>query len=91
MALFLEEHSSGLPFPTPGDLPDLRIEPESFGYIALQAEALHGITKTANNKKELYKSFSISGVQQKRNNILLAVIYVKQIYYFSVIQLKVSY
>jgi len=85
MGLFQEQYSSGLPFCTSGDLPDLRIEPKSSGSLALQAETLHGITKMANNKKELYiYSFFISGVQQKRNNILMAVVYVKQIYYFSV-------
>ena len=81
-----------MPFRTSGDLLDLRIEPESSESLALQAETWHGITKTANKKKEFYKySFSISGVQQKRNSIIMAVVYVKQIYYFSVIQLKVSY
>ena len=32
-----QEYWSGLPFPSPGDLPDLRIEPES---AALQADSL---------------------------------------------------
>ena len=30
-----QEHWSGLPFPTPGDLPDLRIEPSTLASCAL--------------------------------------------------------
>ena len=37
MAFSRQEYWSGLPFPSPGDLPDLRIEPGSF---ALQADSL---------------------------------------------------
>ena len=37
MGFFRQEYWSGLPFPSPGDLPDARIEPRS---PALQAEAL---------------------------------------------------
>ena len=37
MEFFRQEYWSGLPFPSPGDLPDLGIEP---GSPALQADAL---------------------------------------------------
>ena len=37
MGFSRQEHWSGLPFPSPGDLPDPGIEP---GYPALQADAL---------------------------------------------------
>jgi len=33
-----EEYWSGLPFPTPGDLPDLEIEPKSPTSLALAGE-----------------------------------------------------
>ena len=35
-----QEYLSGLPFPTPGDLPDPRIEPVSPVSLALQADSL---------------------------------------------------
>ena len=37
MGFLRQEHRSGLPFPSPGNLPDPRIEPES---PALQADSL---------------------------------------------------
>ena len=37
MAFFRQKYWSGLPFPSPGDLPDQGIEP---GYPAFQADAL---------------------------------------------------
>ena len=37
MEFFGQEHWSGLPFPSPGDLPDPGIEP---GSVALQADSL---------------------------------------------------
>ena len=37
MEFFRQEYRSGLPFPSPGDLPDPGVEPESF---ALQADTL---------------------------------------------------
>ena len=40
MGFFRQEYWSGLPFPSPGELPDPRIEPRS---PALQADALRGM------------------------------------------------
>ena len=47
-----QEHCSGLPFPSPGDLPDPGIEPRS---PALQADAL---------PSELQEKIQFSGTQQ---------------------------
>jgi len=38
MRLFWQEYWSGLPFPPPGDLPDLRIETASLVSLALAGE-----------------------------------------------------
>ena len=40
MGFSRQEYWSGLPFPSPGDLPDLGIEPESPVSPALQADSL---------------------------------------------------
>ena len=40
MRFFRQEYWSGLPFPPPGDLPDLRIEPVSPASSALLADSL---------------------------------------------------
>ena len=40
MGFSRQEYWSGLPFPSPGDLPDLGIEPESSVSPALQADSL---------------------------------------------------
>ena len=40
MGFFRQEYWSGLPFPTPGDLPDPRIKPTSPESPALQADSL---------------------------------------------------
>ena len=50
MGFFRQEYWSGLPFPSPGDLPNPRIEPMSTGPPAFQAESLpatkHPLPKT---------------------------------------------
>jgi len=48
-----EEYCSGLPFPSPGDLPNPGIEPRS---LALQADALTSVMEA--NKKEKKKENS---------------------------------
>ena len=40
IGLFQQEYWNGLPFPSPGDLPDPGIEPESTGSPALKADCL---------------------------------------------------
>ena len=40
MEIFRQEYWSGLPYPTPGDLPNLGIEPESLASPALEADSL---------------------------------------------------
>ena len=45
MGFSRQEYWSGLPFPPPGDLPNLAIEPES---PALPADFYHGTTGEAN-------------------------------------------
>ena len=40
MGFSRQEHWSGLPFPAPGDLPDLGIEPVSLGFLALHVDSL---------------------------------------------------
>ena len=40
MEFFWQEHCSGLPFPTPGDLPDPGIEPVSLESSALEGDSL---------------------------------------------------
>ena len=47
MGLSRQEYWSGLPFPSPGDLPDPRIEPMS---PALQVGSLHSATREAQIK-----------------------------------------
>ena len=52
MGVFQARNWSGLPFPSPGDLPDLGIKPES---PALQEDSLPPVkAKLKNNKKNLY-------------------------------------
>ena len=38
--IFRQEYWSGLPYPPPGDLPNLGIEPESLASPALEADSL---------------------------------------------------
>ena len=40
MEIFRQEYWSGLPYPTPGDLPNLGIETESLASPALEADSL---------------------------------------------------
>ena len=42
MGFSRQEYWSGLPFPSPGDLPNLGIEPESPGSPALEVDSLPG-------------------------------------------------
>ena len=52
MGFSREEYRSGLPFPSPGDLPDLRIRVQRCESPALQADSLSSVkAKLKNNKK----------------------------------------
>ena len=55
MGFFRQEHWSGLPFPSPGDLPDPGIEP---GSPALQADSLLSV---------IFARFTDEGTEAKRN------------------------
>ena len=66
MGFFRQEHWSGLPFPSPGDLPDSGIKPTSHVSPALQADSLDtkppgkppfAVTHTTN-----ILSFSVAGL-----------------------------
>ena len=60
MGLFRQEYWSGLPFPSPGDLPDPGIEPRS---PALESDALTSeppgkpLAQHINNNNQRVKSF----------------------------------
>ena len=54
MAFSRQEYWSGLPFPSPGDLPNLRIEPRS---STLQADALPSEPPGKSSNYELYYIF----------------------------------
>ena len=54
MGFSRQEHWSGLPFPSPGDLPDPGIEPRS---PTLQADALTSAPNASREAKELELSY----------------------------------
>ena len=60
MGFSQQEHSSGLPFPSPGDLPESGIEPTSLEFPALQANSLS--TEPPGKPSQAYETWLFWGM-----------------------------
>ena len=69
MGVSRQEYWSGLPFPSPGDLPDLGIEPRS---PALQADSLPTELKVSKSMRSLMKFYRMELLPRSRSRMLAA-------------------
>ena len=71
MGFFCQEYCSGLPLPTPGDLPSPGIEPTYSASPALQADSLPLSHRGSPNHKENIRQIQIEGPSTKHLATLL--------------------